>query len=269
MDSLFAPNSMVWRVHADGAMLIGGLRALLLQPLHPEAMAGFAAHSRYREEAWGRFYRTAEYIGVMTYATREEAEAAAARVRKIHNKLGLDRPDLLLWVHCALTESLLSAARDSAMPMTKAEEDQYVAEMVLFAELAGCRREEVPASVAELDAYFERIAPQLKLTADAREGARFIILPPMPKWVNWATPARGAWAAISILAAASLPTWAHRLYGWRMFPGHRYLSGFMMRTLRRVLMAMPRALREGPHLKQARARVAAQEAAVQTRHISH
>lgn len=259
---------MVWRVHADGAMLIGGLRALLLQPLHPEAMAGFAAHSRYREEAWGRFYRTAEYIGVMTYAPREEAEAAAARVRMIHNKLGLDRPDLLLWVHCALTDSLLSAARDSAMPMTSQEADQYVAEMVLFAELAGCRREDIPTSVAELDQYFKDVAPKLKMTAEAKDGARFIILPPLPKWVNWATPARGAWAAISILAAASLPQWAHRIYRWPTFPGQRHLTRFMMRTLRRVLMSMPRALREGPHLKQARARLAAQAGTPQTRRTS-
>lgn len=259
---------MVWRVHADGAMLIGGLRALLLQPLHPEAMAGFAAHSRYREEAWGRFYRTAEYIGVMTYAPREEAEAAAARVRMIHRKLGLDRPDLLLWVHCALTGSLLAAAQDSAMQMTAAEADQYVEEMVLFAQMAGCTKEDVPRSVAELDAYFERIQPTLKMTAEAKDGAKFIILPPMPKWVNWATPARGAWAAISILAAASLPTWAHQLYRWPMLPGQRFVTCLMMRTLRRVLMALPRAVREGPHLKEARARVAAQQGAVQTKRIS-
>lgn len=255
IDCLFDPDSMVWRVHADGAMLIGGLRALLMQPLHPEAMAGFAAHSRYREEAWGRFYRTAEYIGVMSYAPRAEAEAAAARVRMIHHKLGLDRPDLLLWVHCALTDSLLAAARDSKMPMTPAEEDQYVSEMVLFAQYAGCDADEVPATVAELDAYFERIRPQLTVTKEAAQGARFIILPPMPKWVNWGTPARGSWAAIAILAAASLPDWARRMYGWPTIPGQRVFTKVLMRTLRSVLMALPRNLREGPHLKQARSRL--------------
>lgn len=255
MDCLFAPESMVWRIHADGAMLIGGLRALLMQPLHPEAMAGFAAHSQYREEAWGRFYRTAEYIGVMTYAPVAEAEAAAARVRMIHSKLGLDRPDLLLWVHCALTDSLLSAARDSAMPLTPAEEDQYVSEMVLFAQLAGCRVEDVPASVAELDQYFLRIRPTLKVTHDAAQGARFIILPPMPRWVSWGTPARGSWAAVAIVAAASLPDWARRLYGWPSLPGQRSITRLLMRTLRSVLMRLPRTLREGPHLKQARLRL--------------
>lgn len=256
MDGLFPPDSMVWRVHADGAMLIGGLRALLLQPLHPEAMAGFAAHSRYREEAWGRFYRTAEYIGVMSYAPREEAEAAAARVRMIHNKLGLDRPDLLLWVHCALTDSLLGAARDSGMPMTRDEEDQYVHEMVLFAELAGCRTEDVPKSVAELDQYFVDVRDKLALTSDAKQGARFIIFPPLPTWVNWGTPARASWAAIAILSAASLPQWAHRIYGWHWVPGQRKLTRLIMVVLRKVLMSLPRAVREGPHLKQARARLA-------------
>lgn len=259
-DGLFEPDSMVWKLHADGAMLVGGLRALLLQPLHPEAMAGFAAHSRYREEAWGRFYRTAEYIGVMSYAPRAEAEAAAARVRMIHNKLGVDRPDLLLWVHCALTDSLLSAARDSKMPMTAQEEDQYVAEMVRFAEYAGCIREQVPASVAALNAYFENIQPKLKVTKDAAQGARFIILPPLPRWVNWGTPARGSWAAVAILSAASLPDWARKLYGWPSIPGQHAVTKVLLRTLRSVLMALPRALREGPHLKDARARLALAQA---------
>jgi hypothetical protein len=96
VDCLFPPDSVTWRVHADGAMLIGGIRALLLQPLHPEAMAGFAVHSRFREESWNRLYRTAEYIGTVTYGSVAEAERAVARVRMVHSKLGLDRPDLLL-----------------------------------------------------------------------------------------------------------------------------------------------------------------------------
>ena len=256
-DSLFAPTSMVWRIHADGAMLVGGLRALLMQPLHPEAMAGFAAHSKYREEAWGRFYRTAEYIGIMSYAPREEAEAAAARVRMIHNKLGLDRPDLLLWVHCSLVESLLSAARDARMPMTREEEDQYVSEMVLFAEYAGCHTEDVPKSVAELDAYFGAILPKLQVLPEAREGAKFIAFPPLPRWVDWATPARISWAAVAALSAASLPDWAHRLYGWPRIPGMRFFVNLMQWGLRGSMMVMPRALREGPHLKDARKRLAA------------
>jgi uncharacterized protein (DUF2236 family) len=255
VDCLFPPDSVTWRVHADGAMLIGGIRALLLQPLHPEAMAGFAVHSRFREESWNRLYRTAEYIGTVTYGSVAEAERAVARVRMVHSKLGLDRPDLLLWVHCALTDSLLDAARRSHMPLSDEEADRYVQEMVRFAELVGAPRADTPATASELDEYFRTIRPQLGITDEARQVVRFIVLPPMPGWVRWGTPAMGSWAAIAMLAAGSLPRWARDMYGWPTLPGHDRATDFWLRGLRSTLMHIPPRLREGPHLKQARVRL--------------
>jgi uncharacterized protein (DUF2236 family) len=255
MDCLFHPDSVTWRVHADGGMLIGGLRALLMQPLHPEAMAGFAMHSRFREESWNRLYRTAEYVGTVTYGSVEEADRAVQRVRMIHNKLGLDRPDLLLWVHAALTDSFLAAAQRSGMPMAAGDADQYVREMVLFAELVGCPVDDVPHSVSELQDYFASVSPKLQITAEAKQVVRFIVLPPMPAWVRWATPAVGSWAAVAMLSAASLPKWARDLYGWRTLPGHDLGTDFWLRGLRSTVMAVPPKFREGPHLKAARARL--------------
>lgn len=255
MDCLFSPDSVTWRVHADGSMLIGGLRALLMQPLHPEAMAGFAMHSRFQEESWNRLYRTAEYVGTLTYGSIEEAERAISRVRMIHHKLGLDRPDLLLWVHAALTDSFLAAARRSGMPMTDAEIDQYVREMVLFAEVVGCPVEDVPRSASELDQYFASVHPKLGITSEAKHVVRFIVMPPMPRWVRWATPAVGSWASVALLAASSLPSWARELYGWPTLPGHDRVTDLGLRLLRGGLMRIPAPLREGPHLKQARVRL--------------
>jgi uncharacterized protein (DUF2236 family) len=71
-------------------MFVGGIRALLEQALHPEAMAGVAAHSNFREDAWGRLQRTGDYVGTLTFGTIDEAEKLAARVRKVHAMLKLD-----------------------------------------------------------------------------------------------------------------------------------------------------------------------------------
>jgi uncharacterized protein (DUF2236 family) len=95
---LFAPSSITWKIHSDPAMLIGGIRALFQQALHPQAMAGVAEHSNFREDAWGRLQRTGDYVSTLTFGTPAQANELSARVRKIHTHLGLDDPKLLLWV---------------------------------------------------------------------------------------------------------------------------------------------------------------------------
>ncbi|HZG94208.1 MAG TPA: oxygenase MpaB family protein, partial [Mycobacteriales bacterium] len=121
---LFGPHSVTWRLHADPAMAFAGLRALLMQAIHPLAMAGVAQHSTFREDPWGRLARTGEYIGVTTFGTTEEARRMGALVRGIHRKVvGVEEesgtpyrasdPDLLLWVHCAQVDSVLAAMRAS------------------------------------------------------------------------------------------------------------------------------------------------------------
>ena len=112
---LYGPGSVTWRVHADPSMALAGLRALLLQALHPLAMAGVAQHSEFRGDPWGRLFRTAEYVGTTTFGTTVEAQRAVAKVRGIHRQLTatdpatgqtyrIDRPDLLRWVHCVEVE---------------------------------------------------------------------------------------------------------------------------------------------------------------------
>jgi len=102
---LFAPESIIWKIHADPSMGVAGIRALLQQALHPDAMAGVAKHSNFREDAWGRLQRTGDYVSTLTFAPTSEALALVARVRKVHTSLGLDDPHLLLWVHMSLVDS--------------------------------------------------------------------------------------------------------------------------------------------------------------------
>ena len=236
---LFAPTSITWRIHSDPAMLIGGIRALFQQALHPQAMAGVAEHSNFREDAWGRLQRTGDYVSTITFGTPAEANALAARVRKIHSHLGLDDPKLLLWVHMAMVDSFLDVAVRSGLTLTIEERDQYVNEMVLFAELVGIDKSIVPRSVLEMKTYFAEISPELSASDDAKRAALFLTLPPLPTAVRFATPAAPAWASIAALAGSALPNWARSLYGWPTLPGHGVATDIAMIALRKSLLVLP------------------------------
>ncbi len=140
----FGPESVAWRMHADLATIIGGLRALLYQTLHPLAMAGVADHSDYRHDPWGRLHRTSRFIAATTYGTSSEAAAAVARVQQVHERVHGIAPDgrpyrphdppLLAWVHATEVDSFLAAYhRYGAAPLGAADADRYVGEMAVVA----------------------------------------------------------------------------------------------------------------------------------------
>jgi uncharacterized protein (DUF2236 family) len=236
-------------------MVVGGVRALLEQALHPGAMAGVAAHSNFREDAWGRLQRTGDYVGTLTFGTKEEADALTARVRMIHSKLGLDDPHLLLWVHMAMVDAFLDTALRSGMNLTESEQDQYINEMVTFAELVGIKRADVPKNREELRAYFAKVLPELKATDDAKRAALFIALPPLPPLLRFGTPIAPLWGGIAALAASSLPRWARKLYGWPTPPGYSQGTDLALITTRRALSTLPRWFRESPQLRAAQQRI--------------
>ncbi|MBA2390063.1 MAG: DUF2236 domain-containing protein [Geodermatophilaceae bacterium] len=264
---LFGPDSITWRVHGDPVLAVGGLRALVLQSLHPLAMAGVAQHSGFRSDPWGRLQRTAEYIGQISFGTTVEAERAAARVRGIHRKLAgtdpdtgasfrIDDPELLLWVHCCEVDSFLSTVRRAGLPLTDDDAERYLREQVLAATLVGLRADAVPASAGDLADYFTEVRPRLRLSPQAREAARFLLLPPMPTWVQWLTPARPAWGGLAGLGFALLPRWARRVYKLPGLPTTDAGASAAVRGLRRSLLALPTSIREGPHQTAARDRLA-------------
>jgi uncharacterized protein (DUF2236 family) len=236
-------------------MLIGGIRALLEQALHPGAMSGVAAHSNFREDAWGRLQRTGDYVGTLTFGTKEEAEKLATRVRAIHTKLNLDDPHLLLWVHMAMVDAFLDTALRSGLKLSEIEIDQYVAEMVKFAELVGIDAASTPKSKSELENYFNEIQPELFASDDAKRAALFIALPPLPPLLRFGTPIAPLWGGIASLAAASLPRWARRLYGWPTLPGQTSATDIALRTTRTALSALPSWFRESPQLRSAKERI--------------
>ncbi len=253
-------------------MALAGLRALLLQALHPQASIGVGQNSDFQSDAWGRLRRTAEYLGLITFGTTTEALTCAARVRAIHSALSavdprtgfsfrLDEPEPLLWVHCCLVDSILEVLARSGTRISPEDADAYVLEQVRSATLVGLDPEIVPRTEAELAEYFRRMRPHLLVTDLARQEASFVIAPPLPLYL--APVARPAWSAVAGLAFAALPRWARRLYSMPELPGAAALHGsattvglYALRaSLRGVQVAVP-PLREGPHLRAARARLA-------------
>ncbi|UFU08173.1 oxygenase MpaB family protein [Ruania halotolerans] len=213
----FTPDSPIGVVHGDTSMYIGGIRALLLQALHPLAMAGVAQHSRYREDVWGRLARTATYIATTTYATIEDAEQAIAIVQAVHRRIlgtapdgrpyRADDPHLLTWVHIAEIDSFLTAhTLFGRRQLTRAEQDEYVAQAGSVATRLGAA--DVPTSRAELTAALARYRPELTGSQEAREVAEFLLhRPPVP------APARHGYGLLALAATASLPAWGRTMLG--------------------------------------------------------
>jgi uncharacterized protein (DUF2236 family) len=211
---LFGPDSVTWRVHADPSMFIGGLRSLLIQTLHPLVMAGVADHSDYKNDPLGRFQRTAGFVGVTTYGSTIEAEAAIAMIRQVHRRVTGTAPDgrhyeandphLLAWVHATEVDSFLRAyQRYGGAPLSPADSDRYVDEMARLARLIGVV--EPPTSVVELAATLEQFRPELRAGRQARDAVRWLLVPPFPLL------GRPAYGVVASAAVSLLPSWARRM----------------------------------------------------------
>jgi uncharacterized protein (DUF2236 family) len=249
----FGPQSVTWRIHSEPVAMVGGLRALLLQALHPGAMRLLAERSDFRADPWARFERTVGYVGTLCFAPTDEVDEAAARVRSVHSALGIDDPEQLAWVHACLVDSFLVASKAAGVRLSAAERDAYVLEQVLAADLVGVTAP--PRDVAELSAFFDRIRPRLAGTPEAREAARLVLLPPLPVPRRFVLPARLGWTTISTLAVGLLPGWARRIYGLPPLPGATIATTAGMRTLRRAVRALPVQYREGPAYRAAKQRL--------------
>lgn len=237
--------------------MVGGLRALLLQALHPGAMRLLYDRSNFHADPWSRLERTTTYVGTVCFAPTADVDAAAARVRAVHAALGIDDPEQLAWVHACIVDSFLAVARAAGVRLRPDERDEYVREQVRAAELVGVEPSRTPHTAAELADFFAEIRPRLAATAEAREAARVVILPPLPLARPLVLPARLGWTTVSSLAVGLLPPWARRSYGLPPLPGMSLTTAAALRTLRRAVRTLPAQYREGPIYRQAKARVAA------------
>jgi len=208
----FADDRPIRRVHADASMFVGGLRALLLQSLHPLAMAGVAQHSDYKGDPWGRLQRTSTFLAITTFGTAADAKRAVDRVRGIHRRVHgqapdgrdyrADDPHLLEWVHIAEVDSfLLAHQRYGANPLDQEGRDGYVADTARVATALGVP--DPPRTEAELAERIAAYRSELRSTEAAREAARFLLItPPLPLL------ARGPYGVLAATSVSMLPAWA-------------------------------------------------------------
>ena len=210
----FEAGSPITRVHGDASMFVGGIRALLLQTLHPAAMRGVSEHSGYRGDMWGRLARTSTFLAVTTFGHADDAEAAVRAVRRIHERVTGTMPDgtpyaasdphLLMWVHVAEVDSFLRAHDVyGAEPLVGAERDTYVAQAGEVAARLGVV--DPPTTEAELAQVLASYRPELQATTEAREAVSFLLLkPPLP------LVARAPYGVLVAAAVGLMPRWTRK-----------------------------------------------------------
>jgi uncharacterized protein (DUF2236 family) len=265
-DGFFAPGSVAWRVSGDLSSPVAGLRSLLVQALHPLAMAGVDQHSHWRSDPVGRLAATSAYIATVLYGERAVAEQAATRVRRIHERVnGVDPetgqpyaatdPVLLLWVHAALVDSGIAACALFGTQLSVADADRYVAEMAVAAQIVGVPTEMVPASTAELRGFIESMRPELRCSAAAKESMAYLLDPP-----GLDEDVAEIWQDVRDAAVLSLPDWAAALYGYSAPP----LTASRRNEIRQALGVLDAVYIGEPGVLEARQRIMLKARAVRS-----
>lgn len=214
---LFGPESIAWKVHADFiSMMIGGISSLIMQALHPQALAGVWDHSSFREDLKGRLGRTAFFIAATTYGSQEMALNIIDKVNRIHTKInGIDEfgkpyqasdPHLLAWVHLTETRSFMSAFESHRTELLSlSAKDQYFAEMKGLGERMGAI--DLPASYAQTNQAIESYIPELHYGERAKSIIQLLEYFPS----NLA--AKPFVKLISRAGFLNLPDWVHPILG--------------------------------------------------------
>lgn len=210
---LFGPESVTWKIHADfPAMMAGGIAALMLQTLHPRALAGVWDHSRFREDPLGRLRNTTTFVAATSYAPIHDAERLIGIVDRMHQRVvgttpqgepyDARDPELLTWVHCTEMAMFLQGYMRYCRPnLPVSVQDRYFDETRIIAEKLGATN--VPASKAEMEAYFDDIQSQLRFDARSRDTLAVLEAMELP------VPVAGVSRRLFLGAgAALLPVWA-------------------------------------------------------------
>ncbi|WP_165857024.1 oxygenase MpaB family protein [Marinobacter sp. JSM 1782161] len=233
---LFGPGSVCWQVHADfPSMLCGGIGALMLQMMHPLALAGVWDHSNFREDMLGRLRRTSQFIAGTTFAATADAERLIARVRRIHagvtgvapdgRPYAASDPELLVWVHVAEMRSFLEAYLRYRNPdLSRADQDRYFDEVARIAEALGAH--DVPRSRQAVETYLENMAPELVFDERTAEVLQLLRTAPAPNLTTRPVGRLMVQAGIDLL-----PDWARARAGLQRSTLQRKLVERSMKPL--------------------------------------
>ncbi|MEF3110056.1 oxygenase MpaB family protein [Raoultella sp. WB_B2P2-3] len=242
---LFGPRSAIWPVHGDfTSMLCGGISALLLQMLHPLALAGVWDHSNFREDIFGRLRRTSQFISATTFGTTADAERLIAKIKAIHLRVsGRDRdgtpyeasdPALLTWVHVAECSSFMAShLRYRRTVVSEARQEQYFAEAGEIARRLGAR--DIPVTPRQVAEYLQDMRPRLRCDERTQEVARVLFATRLPGKLSQPVGRLMMRAGVDLL-----PPWAQEMLSLRMSRLQRQSTRLAVHGIARVLRASVR-----------------------------
>ena len=264
-DGLFGPDSVTWRVNREMVLVAGGGRALLLQVAHPLVAAGVEQHSNYRQDPWGRLYRTLDITTQITFGDAETSAAASRRLAAAHRRVRGEaedgtpyratQPDLLLWVWATLVESSLLVYSRYVGWLSPRDVERYYDEQKLFAHACGVPEGHCPTNHAAFTDYYRHmVEDELRVTDGARAVAQATLRPTLPLALRPA--AWGPFELFGLVTVGLLPPELRSQYGLSWGPRREALLGASTLAIRRALPLLPRLLREFPPARAA-ARAAA------------
>jgi len=265
---LFGPGSMTWRVNREGVLVLGGGRALVLQVAHPLVAAGVAEFSNYREDPWGRLYRTLDLTTSIVFGDSREASESSARLNRIHSRVKgvtgepggrfpagtpyeANDPELLMWVHATLVDTAILVFDRYVAPLSIDERRRSSEEQKSLGEAFGVPREHQPASYAEFNEYFDdmvhsdRIAP----TDALRDVVDATLRPDLPFL------ARPLVEALNLATVGLLPERLRRELGLPWGPNRERLLSASRAVVHAALPLVPGLLREFPPARSAERRL--------------
>src|SRR5579859_6224389 len=265
----YGPGSITWRVDREAVLLLGGNRAVLMQLAHPLVAAGVNGHSAYRTDPFGRFRRTFDLTQAIVFGTRTEARQAAQTINQRHQNVRgiLDTtagsfssgapyqardPDLLLWVHATLIDTILMLYPLLVAPLAPAEQEQFYLESLQSARLVGLSPDRCPPTLVAFQEYMRAMLSSdlLAVTPAAKELAALVLHPPAP------TVAWPLFEATANITTGLLPPRLRELFGYRWGQGQQFLFNGWVRSTRQTLRRLPPWLREFPTARSAEQRVA-------------
>jgi len=245
MSSLFADDAVIRRMGREGALVVGGGRALLMQLAHPSVAQAVAEHSDFQADPLARLRATLDAVYTLVYGTDEEADMIASSIRAVHDRAAgpgyrANDPALLCWVNATLTDTALRVYSDLIGPLTEADAARFYEESTRIAEVLGCPREQQPAGLAEFRAYVHEMVHTVEVTDTARRMGHAVLHPRLSLFVE------PPLALFRFVTVGMLPRPLREQYGLR-WGGRRKLVLRAGATATRTMLTMvPSPIRQAP-----------------------
>jgi uncharacterized protein (DUF2236 family) len=243
---IFTDRSVIRRVAAEPPVSLGAGTALLLQIAHPKVAQGVADHSDFESNPIPRLLGTLDYLGMVTFGTKEEAHRVAWNVMRVHDRVNgqgysAHDPELQCWVNATLFHTARDMYERTLGPMPPGEAERYYEEFCSIAMLLGCPREALPADVTAFDSYWAGMIRTLRVDDVARRLAVPILHPPIVPWLTWPLA-----VILRLLAVGLLPEPIRAGYGLPWTPAHRRMLRLLLLAIKVPMRITPGAMRRWP-----------------------